>query len=115
MRLHDITLHQVIYTTFIVMFLVVGWQALTDAPIPDSQPKEPPKPCAGEPIVVDYPYDGAFLEPWECQIQCEDKVQRHILYKNGKATQCEKLPGCLDWGEDHGETCVPQMVTPIGS
>ncbi len=61
--------------------------------------------CQGIPIYVSYPFQGGMLDPWECKIQCDDKKQRHIVYTNGKATPCETLPGCLDYGEDHGITC----------
>ncbi|MBM3231014.1 hypothetical protein FJZ28_01675 [Candidatus Peregrinibacteria bacterium] len=64
--------------------------------------------CEGTPIAVDYPYYGGMLQPHACAPQCEDNKQHYILYSNGKATQCQILPGCLDWGEDQGVTCVPQ-------
>ena len=69
-----------------------------------------PKPnqtCEGTPIEVDYPYHGGMLGPHACEPQCDDKEQHFVLYTNGKATQCQKLPGCLDWGEDQGVTCLP--------
>lgn len=72
----------------------------------DFKPK-PNQPCEGTPIEVDYPYHGGMLAPHACQPQCDTDRQRFILYANGKATQCQKLPGCLDWGEDQGVTCVP--------
>jgi len=63
--------------------------------------------CKGQPLEVDYPYHGGFLDPHACKIQCEDGILRYIVYTNGKATQCDTTPGeCLDWGEDHGFTCV---------
>jgi len=64
--------------------------------------------CEGTPIEVDYPYHGGMLGPHACNPQCDDKVQHYVLYTNGKATQCQKLPGCLDWGEDQGVTCLPE-------
>ena len=64
------------------------------------------KECEGEPLEVDYPYHGGLLDPHACAVQCDDQIQRYIVYTNGKATQCQRLPGCLDWGEDHGVTCV---------
>jgi len=68
-------------------------------------------PCEGDPIKVDYTYphpeDEDFENPWECQVQCTDGIQRYISYSNGKGTQCEKLPGCLDQGEDQAVTCKP--------
>ncbi len=66
--------------------------------------------CEGQALAVDYPYQGGMIPPHACAPQCEDNVQRYVLYSNGKATQCQMLPGCLDWGEDQGVTCVmPEM------
>jgi hypothetical protein len=48
--------------------------------------------------------------PYECKIQCDDDEPRYILYKNGKAAQCETPPGCLDYGEDHRITCAPPVA-----
>ncbi len=70
------------------------------------KPKEN-QPCEGKALPVDYPYHGGMLTPHACAPQCEDKAQRYILYTNGKATQCQTVPGCLDWGEDQGVTCIP--------
>ncbi len=67
---------------------------------------EPDQTCEGEALKVKYPYKGGMLDPHACKVQCEDEVQRYIVYTNGKATQCQILPGCLDWGEDQGITCV---------
>ncbi|HVW66500.1 MAG TPA: hypothetical protein VHA78_02085 [Candidatus Peribacteraceae bacterium] len=78
-----------------------------------SQPPPPPPPqadCIGTPITVDQPYLGAALDPWTCQVQCNDDQPRYILYSNGMATQCETPPGCLDYGEDHGITCKPPVA-----
>lgn len=77
---------------------------------PDSEQQFKPKEnqaCEGEPIRVDYAYYGGMHNPHGCAEQCEDGKQRYLLYLNGKATQCQKVPGCLDWGEDQGVTCVP--------
>lgn len=73
--------------------------------------KEAPVACKGEAIVVDYPFEGGYLAPHACKVQCQDKKQRYVLYKNGSATQCEDLPGCNDKGEDSGVTCVPSAVS----
>ena len=70
------------------------------------KPKEN-QPCEGEPIEVNYAYYGGMHSPHGCAPQCEDGKQRYLLYTNGKATQCQKVPGCLDWGEDQGVTCIP--------
>lgn len=64
--------------------------------------------CIGTPIEVDYAYHGNMLAPHACAQQCNTNVQRYVLYTNGKATQCQTLPGCLDWGEDQGVTCIPK-------
>lgn len=64
-------------------------------------------PCVGEPIVVDYAYDYAMLEPHACKIQCSDSKPRYIQYTNNMATQCETPPGCNDLGEDRRVTCIP--------
>lgn len=67
--------------------------------------------CEGTPIKVNYPYHGGMLGPHACAPQCDGDVQRFVLYSNGKATQCQKIPGCLDWGEDQGVTCLPPANT----
>lgn len=75
-----------------------------------------PVPCQGEPIKVDFPYQGSTLDPWTCQVQCTDKKQHYILYSNGQATECETLPGCNDSGEDNGITCTPPKTSgTVGS
>lgn len=92
--------------TLTVIFVTVITQSiippsLRDYPTPESEE------CIGDPIVVDYPFAGGFLDPHACAPQCEDQVQRYVLYSNGQATQCQIVPGCLDWGEDRGFTCIP--------
>ncbi len=77
------------------------------------QPDAPVEACVGEPIAIDYPYEGMSVDPHTCKVQCEDGKQRYILYTNGKATPCERVPGCLDYGEDRGITCTPPTKTPI--
>jgi|GEM_PF-693868 len=113
MRLSSLDLHTVALGTAGIMVVVVAWQALTEAPIPNAQPPEPIQACIGEPIIVDYEYGGSMMDPWECEVQCKDGIQRYIYYTNGKATQCELLPGCLDWGEDKGILCDPPAQTPV--
>lgn len=81
-------------------FLPTGEGPIVDDPIVEA-------PCTGAPIPVDFAYTGGVNEPWTCQVQCDDNKQRYILYSNGKATQCETLPGCNDTGEDSGVTCAP--------
>lgn len=67
--------------------------------------------CVGQPLFVDYPFQGGFIDPHACKVQCGDQIRRYIVYSNGQATQCEDLPGCLDWGEDRGITCRPPLAT----
>ena len=100
---------------FIVIFL--GIVAMLGVQVYyNSLPEEPPeivvaieedKDCSGKPIFVDYPYEGGYLDPAECLVQCEEQVQRFIYYTNGQATQCEESLGCWDAGEDAGITCIP--------
>lgn len=87
----------------ITAVLIVQGTVLADK-ASEYKPKEN-QPCDGEPLYVDYPFYGGMLDPHACAPQCEDNVQRYIVYTNGKATQCGSIPGCLDWGEDHGVTC----------
>jgi len=80
---------------------------LADTSKSEFKPKENQE-CEGEPIAVNYPYYGGMLQPHACKPQCDDGIQHYVLYTNGKATQCQKIPGCLDWGEDQGVTCIPK-------
>ncbi len=97
----------------VVFFILVGATVVFQSFAPESIPvvKNTIKACKGEPLHVEYPYEGDFLEPHACEIQCDDQIQRYIVYTNGKATQCEQLPGCLDWGEDQGVTCSFQEAS----
>lgn len=94
--------------TLMAILLFVAFQAFTAPRGVKRTPRFPEEgePCTGEPIEVEYAYDGALLGPHECQVQCKDEKEHYILYTNGMATQCEPLPGCSDWGEDHGVTCA---------
>lgn len=76
-------------------------------------PEEPEEmePCVGQPIFVDFEYNGMVNEPWSCEEQCNDHQPRYILYSNNRATQCETPPGCNDYGEDRGVTCEPQIAS----
>lgn len=73
---------------------------------PNVPPPPPPKDCEGRPLYVEYAYESGNKDPHACAIQCEDDIQRYLVYSDGFATQCEMLPGCLDWGEDRGVTCT---------
>lgn len=96
-----------VLTAFLVIiFAMVIVQAFTTKDAEEYKPK-PDQPCVGEPLQVNYPYYGGSNDPHECQVQCDDQIQRYLVYTNGKATQCQILPGCLDWGEDQGVTCDP--------
>ncbi len=98
---------------FCAIFLILIYQGLRVARIPAVTPQEPETACTGEPIVVDFPYLGTVNDPWTCQVQCGDQKQRFILYSNGKATECEELPGCNDRGEDSGITCTPPAASNL--
>jgi len=94
-----------------IVLVVLIFQSVSGHDVPQPNLANPDAPCVGQPIVVNYPFphpeDADFENPWECQVQCADKVQRYILYSNGRATQCSKVPGCLDQGEDNWATCTP--------
>lgn len=68
-------------------------------------PKAPVEDCIGTPIFVDAAYEGNTVDEWSCKVQCDDKIQHYLSYTNGVGTPCERLPGCLDYGEDHGIQC----------
>lgn len=93
---------------FIVLLLAVQW--ILPERVPTLEPPEPQAECKGEPIFVDFAYNGGVNEPWTCRVQCDDQKQRYVVYTNGTATQCEDLPGCNDWGEDNGVTCTAPMA-----
>lgn len=111
------TLQRVIIGILGVLLLVVAVQALVPQQyVPEEQEPVTEQPCTGTPINVDYAFTGGYLEPWACQQQCGTTQQRYVLYTNGKATQCELLPGCNDYGEDNGQTCTPPVgMTPVSS
>lgn len=92
------------------MLCIVLVQAVTDPMPPTAPPPEPATACIGEPIVVSYEYSG-WSKPHECAVQCKDDRPRYIVYTDGRATQCETPPGCNDWGEDKGVTCVPSLTS----
>jgi hypothetical protein len=94
----------------ILVILVAQW-SLPER-LPEVAPPEPTAECKGDPITVEYPFNGTMVEPHACKPQCADGKQRYILYTNGVATQCSDPPSCLDWGEDHGETCIVPLKTP---
>jgi hypothetical protein len=73
---------------------------------PHIPPPPAPKACKGEALYVDYAFIDGDKSPHGCAIQCEDRVQRYLVYTDGYATQCEMTPGCFDWGEDNGITCA---------
>jgi len=87
-----------------ILLIIVVQAFLPEGPLPGVTPSKEES-CVGEPIVVDYDFGGSFMEPHACAVQCADDKPRYILYKNGKATQCETPPGCNDYGEDRGVTC----------
>jgi len=102
--------------TLAIIFVVVLFQVIRPEPVPETlpapaAPTDSTTPCRGDPIPLKSAFTGGSFEPWTCKIQCDDQKLRYILYSNGKATQCEELPGCLDYGEDHNITCVPPAIT----
>ncbi|MBI3336684.1 hypothetical protein HYZ98_03930 [Candidatus Peregrinibacteria bacterium] len=88
----------------IIVLLIVFRQSLSRSSLQLNDVAPPV--CEGLPLPVSYPYAGGFLEPHACAIQCQDHQQRYIVYSNGFSTQCEKLPGCRDLGEDRGVICL---------
>ncbi|MEI8230634.1 MAG: hypothetical protein WCG83_05895 [Candidatus Peregrinibacteria bacterium] len=103
--------NEYVFGGFLVIILLI---VLVQVGVPAEVKLLPPLPtipCRGEPINVDTDYTGTVNEPWTCKVQCEDQKLRYIHYANGKATQCEELPGCNDYGEDHGITCTPPATT----
>lgn len=110
MSTHDVS-PGVLKIFFCGIFLILIYQGLRVARIPAVTPPEAEAACIGEPIVVNFPYLGTVNDPWTCQVQCAEGKEKFILYTNGKATQCEELPGCNDRGEDDGVTCAPPDVS----
>ena len=90
-----------------IIFVVLLYEQVLEKNDGKSYKPQPGTTCRGDPIEVSYPYHGGMLQPHACKPQCKDDKQRYILYTNGKATQCQTPPGCLDWGEDQGVTCEP--------
>lgn len=99
------------------ILLIVAVESIfprTDLPlVVDKPPLQ--QDCIGTPVYVTYPYAGGMLDPWECKVQCTDRVQRYIVYTNGKATNCEPVPGCTDQGEDQGLTCTIPVKNGVRS
>lgn len=109
MQIENTPFGKAVTVLILTIALVLLYEALIDGSNTEKfQPKKN-QPCEGEALNVDYPYYGGMLQDHACKPQCTDKVQRFVLYSNGKATQCQKVPGCLDWGEDRGVTCVPPL------
>ncbi len=91
---------------FGVIFVLLFLQALFPRQVVPYDPEQMAEgDCEGTPISVPYEYTGNVIDPWSCQVQCQDKKQHYLVYTNGIGTQCEPLPGCNDWGEDRGVTC----------
>jgi len=96
----------------VIVFVMVITQSFVTPRVQDYEPAVTEE-CLGTPIIVDYPYAGGFLDPHACASQCDDQQQHYVLYSNEKATQCQILPGCLDWGEDRGVTCTAPGQSPV--
>lgn len=105
-----ISIEQIIGGVCGIMLLIVVAQAVTEPAVPVAPPPKPASECVGDPITVSYPYVG-WSKPHACAPQCKDDRPRYVLYSDGKATQCETPPGCNDWGEDKGVTCVPPLAS----
>lgn len=95
-----------------LMLCILMVQAvLPESALPVPPPTLPTGTCLGQPIVVDYAYSG-WLQPHACKVQCADDDPRYILYTDGRATQCQRPPGCNDEGEDKGIFCDPPTQSP---
>lgn len=102
---------KVLLALIVAIAAVLAYESFIDDDNASEYKPKPDQPCEGTPIEVDYPYYGGMLQPHACAPQCDDNEQHYVLYTNGKATQCQLLPGCLDWGEDQGVTCLPEANT----
>ena len=100
-----------VYVLLLFVLLVLFYQSFLRAPLADVLHVEGE--CKGEPLHVDYPFEGKYLDPHACAVQCEDGIRHYVIYSNGRATQCEELPGCRDLGEDRGETCVLKTMSSV--
>lgn len=110
------SLHQAVLVVLgLILGIVVVESVIPRRYVPRPEDIEPEVECIGQPIAVDFPYMGTIAEPWSCQEQCNDDAPRYILYSNGRATQCETPPGCNDYGEDRGMTCVPPGAASLAS
>ena len=94
--------------SILIILGIVAFQQFTTITIDPIKMPSDGDPCEGKALHVGYPFDGEMLKPHECKIGCDDGIWRHIVYTNGEATQCQRPPGCSDWGEDAGVTCVPE-------
>lgn len=103
--------HIIIGLLAVLLVIVVVQSVVPRKYVPQEREVVPEVACVGTPIVVDYAFEGGYLEPWACEQQCADDQPRFVLYSNGKATQCETPPGCNDFGEDSGVTCIPPVST----
>jgi hypothetical protein len=97
--------------TLILGLLIL--QATTSLRFQLPEVEKEPEACIGQPLFVEYTYEGGYIDDHACAVQCQDQIQRYIVYTNNVATQCEKLPGCNDVGEDRGETCEPPMASTL--
>lgn len=107
------TFQRIIIGVLGVLLLVVAVQAMVPrTTVIDPEPPPVQEACKGTPIVVDYPYEGEYIDDWACERQCEDGLVHYVQYSNGKTTQCEPLPGCNDLGEDRGIECILEDASP---
>lgn len=89
-----------------IMAMQASWGPTRSSPS-DTDVIRQGAPCEGDPIPVSYPYANGMAAPHECLVQCREGGRRYILYSDGVGTQCQTPPGCSDWGEDNGVTCIP--------
>lgn len=94
----------------ILLLIVVAQSVIPSQYVPQEREPVEEQACIGTPIRVEYAFNGGYLDPWACEEQCGSDQPRYVLYSNGKATQCETPPGCNDFGEDNGITCIPPDI-----
>lgn len=106
LKISEQSLNKLVWGVLIAILCIVAFNQLTLTEMTAVKGPRKDQPCEGQPIHVDYAYDGGMVQPHACAEQCDDQVLRYIVYTDGEATQCAPLPGCSDWGEDMGITCV---------
>ena len=101
---------------FAFVLLVLLWLVWSRIEVGSAVPQAPvyeKVSCKGLAIKVEHAFRGRTIDEHSCAVQCDGNVPRYVLYSNGKATQCEALPGCNDWGEDKNIECIPPDQTSL--